>query len=149
MIRKALVLEVREEEALVCPADGSECDTCEAKHACLSLSGGKNRSSEFWINNSIGAAPGDLVELELKSSASLTIIVSTFLVPVFLLFAGYLTMINGNDSQRALGAGAGLFAGIVAALVINRRLGAKKDYNMQMTKVLKNADSNMEGYNHD
>lgn len=159
MIRKGLVREIRGDEALVCPADGSECDTCEARHACLSLSGGTGANKDFWVHNDVGAAPGDLVELELKSSASLTIIASTFLVPVFLLFTGYLLMMNGSDSQRALGAAAGLLAGIVGALVINKRLGARKGYNMQMTRVLEEAGSNsivstdtgsdMEGYTHD
>jgi positive regulator of sigma E activity len=141
MTKNGLVREVKEGEALICPADGNECDTCEARHACLSLSGGTGADADFWVQNDVGAAPGDLVELELKSSASLTIIASTFLVPVFLLFTGYLLMMNGTDSQRALGAAAGLLAGIVAALVINKRLGAKKGYNMQMTIVLEKAYS--------
>ena len=141
MIRKGIVREIKGDEALVCPADGSECDTCEARHACLSLSGGTGADTDFWMQNDVEAAPGDLVELELKSSASLTIIASTFLVPVFLLFTGYSLMMNGSDSQRALGAVAGLLAGIVAALMINKRLGTKKGYNMQMTRVLEKADS--------
>ncbi len=145
MIRNGLVREVRGEEALICPTDGSECNSCEAKHACLSLSGGKERNTDFWIPNDLGASRGDLVELELRSSASLTIIASTFLLPVFLLFAGYLFMMNGTDLQRALGAGVGLVAGIVSAIVINKRLGTKKGYNMQMTKILEKADSDTAG----
>ena len=145
MIRNGLVREVRGEEALICPTDGSECNSCEAKHACLSLSGGKERNTDFWMPNDKGASRGDLVELELRSSASLTIIASTFLLPVFLLFAGYLFMMNGTDLQRALGAGVGLVAGIVSAIVINKRLGTKKGYNMQMTKILKKAYSDTDG----
>lgn len=145
MTRTGLVREVRGDQALICPADDNECDSCEARHACLSLSGGADRNADFWMQNDIGASPGDLVELELKSSSSLTIIASTFLLPVFLLFAGYLLMMNGPDSQRALGAGAGLVAGIAAAIVINKRLGAGKDYNMQMTKILKRAESDPAG----
>ncbi len=145
MIRNGLVREVRGEEALICPTDGSECNSCEARHACLSLSGGKERNTDFWMPNDLGASPGDLVELELRSSASLTIIASTFLLPVFLLFAGYLFMMNGTDLQRALGAGVGLVAGIVSAIVINKRLGTKKGYNMQMTEILKKACSDTDG----
>ena len=97
------------------------------------------------MSNDIGASPGDLVELELRSSASLTIIASTFLLPVFLLFAGYLFMMNGTDLQRALGAGAGLVAGIVSAIVINKRLGSKKGYNMQMMRILERAETDTTG----
>ncbi len=145
MTRKGLVREVKGDEALICPTDGNECDSCEAKHACLSLSGGKERNTDFWMPNDLGASPGDLVELELRSSASLTIIASTFLLPVFLLFAGYLFMMDGTDLHRALGAGAGLLAGIVSAIVINKRLGAKKGYNMQMTKILERAETDTAG----
>jgi len=145
MTRQGIVREVRGEEALICPTDGSECDSCEAKHACLSLSGGTERNTDFWMSNDKGASRGDLVELELRSSASLTIIASTFLLPVFLLFAGYLFMMNGTDLQRALGAGVGLVAGIVSAIVINKRLGTKKGYNMQMTRILEKADNDTAG----
>jgi positive regulator of sigma E activity len=145
MTRKGLVREVRGDEALICPTDGSDCNSCEARHACLSLSGGSDRNTDFWMPNDLGASPGDLVELELRSSASLTIIASTFLLPVFLLFAGYLFMMNGTDLQRALGAGVGLIVGIVSAVVINKRLGTKKGYNMQMMKILEKADSDTTG----
>lgn len=145
MTRKGLVREVRGDEALICPVDAGECDSCEARHACLSLSGGKGRNTEFWIPNDIDASPGDLVELELRTSASLIIIASTFLLPVFLLFAGYLIMMNGTDAQRALGAGAGLVVGIAAAVVNNKRLGARKSYNMQMTKILERAPGDTAG----
>jgi len=144
MKRTGLVREIKGDEALICPADGGECGTCEARHACITLSGGKEEDNDFWVQNSAGAAPGDLIELELKSSASITIILSTFLIPVFMLFAGYLFMMNGTDSMRALGAGIGLIAGIAAALLINKRLGFKKAYNMQMTKIIEKADNGLE-----
>ena len=141
MTRNGIVREIRGDEALICPADGSVCETCEARQTCLTLPGGKDGDTDFWIRNNIGAAAGDLVELELKPSASLTIIASTFLVPVFSLFAGYLLMMNGSDSHRAIGAGAGLLVGIVISIVINKRLGAGQGYNMQMIKVLESADN--------
>ena len=145
MTRKGLVREVKGDEALICPTDGNECNSCEARHACFTLSGGSDRKTDFWMPNDIGASPGDLVELELRSSASLTIIASTFLLPVFLLFAGYLFMMNGTDLERAVGACAGLVAGIVAAIVINKRLGTKKGYNMQMMKILERAETDTAG----
>ncbi len=145
MTRKGFVRDVRGDEALICPVDANECDSCEARHACHSLSGGKGRNADFWMPNDIEASPGDLVELELRASASLIIIASTFLLPVFLLFAGYLFMMDGTDAQRALGAGAGLVVGIVAAVVNNKRLGSRKGYNMQMTRILESARSDTAG----
>lgn len=140
MTRKALVREVRDGLALVCPVDSSECDSCEAKHACLSLSGKKREEHSFWLSNEAGASEGDIVRLELKPSASLAIITVTFLVPVLLLFAGYMLMAEGTDTQRALGAGAGLLLGVIIALVVNRRMGTRSGFSMQIVRILERAD---------
>jgi positive regulator of sigma E activity len=136
MNRNAIVKEVEDSMALVCPVDCGECDTCQAKHACFSLSGKKREEKAFWLENSIGAVPGDIVRIELSPSASLSIITVTFLGPVLLLFAGYLLMMSGSDAERALGAGAGLCLGIVIALVVNRKLDSRKNFNMQIVKIL-------------
>lgn len=140
MTREAIVREVRDGQALVCPMDTSECSACEARHACMTLSGGKREERSIWVANEAGAAPGDKVRLELKAAASLAIIAATFLVPVVMLFAGYLLMMGGPDADRAAGAGGGLLLGIIAAAVINRRMSAGRNYNMQIVKVLERAD---------
>ncbi|MFO8183593.1 MAG: SoxR reducing system RseC family protein [Candidatus Aegiribacteria sp.] len=140
MTREAIVREVRDGQALVCPVDTSECSACEARHACMTLSGGKREERSIWVANEVGAAPGDKVRLELKSAASLAIIAATFLIPVLLLFAGYLLMMGGPDADRAAGAGGGLLLGIIAAVIVNRRLGASRNYNMQIVKILERAD---------
>lgn len=140
MTREAIVLESHDGEALVCPVDSGECDTCEARHACLSLSGRRREERSFRAADPVGVSPGDRVRLELKSSASLTIITVTFMVPVLLLFAGYLAMSGGGDSARALGAGAGLLLGIALALLVNRRLGARRGFSMVIVRILERAD---------
>jgi positive regulator of sigma E activity len=141
MITEALVKEVRDGKALVCPMDSGECDSCEARHACLTLSGGKSRDGiSFWTENEAEASAGDIVSLELKPAASLTIITVTFLVPVLLLFTGYLFMSGGTDAQRAAGATAGLILGIVVAIVVNRRMGTHKNFNMRIVRILEKAD---------
>ncbi|MBD3277310.1 MAG: hypothetical protein GF388_03335 [Candidatus Aegiribacteria sp.] len=138
MTREGIVCEVKGRRAFIAPSDSSECDSCEAKHACHALSGGKEEDSGYWVINEIGAAKGDRVKLELSPSASITIILSTFLVPVLLLFAGYLFMLNGSDTERAIGAGIGLAAGILLAMIINRRMRSKDSYNVRITRILKN-----------
>ncbi|MBN2585828.1 MAG: SoxR reducing system RseC family protein [Candidatus Fermentibacteraceae bacterium] len=141
MTREALVKEVRDGKALVCPVDTGECDSCEARNACHTLSGGKDRKvMSFWTENAAGASRGDIVSLELKPSASLTIITVTFLVPVLLLFAGYLFMSGGTDGERAAGSAAGLILGIVMAVVANRRMGAHKSFNMRIVSILEKAE---------
>lgn len=140
MKRNGIILEVRDDEALVSLSGAGECESCEARSACFSLSGGRSSNLESWMKNETGAHPGDLVELELAPAASLAMITSTFLLPVLLLTAGYFFMMNESDSVRAIGAGVGLIFGIVAAIVINRRLGSKKGFNMSMTRILEKAD---------
>ncbi len=140
MKRNGIILEVRDDEVLVSLSGAGECDGCEARSACFSLSGGKSSNTESWMKNEVDAQPGDFVELELAPAASLAMITSTFLLPVLLLTAGYFFMMNETDSVRAMGAGIGLLVGIVAAVVINRRLGSKKGFNMRMIRILEKAD---------
>ncbi len=142
-----VVLKVRDDEALVSQTGTNECEGCEARGSCFSLSGGKSSKTEGWIKNEKEAQPGDLVELELAPAASLAIISSTFLLPVLLLTAGYFFMMNESDSVRAIGAGIGLFAGIIAAVVINRRLRSKKNFNIRMTRILEKTDCPSSGNN--
>ena len=140
MTREGLVLEIRGSEALVCPSDTSDCDICEAKHACMVMSGGRKRDNSFWVSNTVGAEKGDRVRLELKASSSITIILTTFMVPVLLLFAGYLFMLNGTDGERAIGAGVGLLAGIAVAVAVNGRLSSKRNFSLQIVRILNKAD---------
>ncbi|OPL19447.1 MAG: hypothetical protein AVO35_10540 [Candidatus Aegiribacteria sp. MLS_C] len=140
MTREAVVLESSEGIALVRPVDGGECDTCEARHACLSLSGGGREERSFLAADPFGVSPGDRVRLELKSSASLTMIAVTFILPVLLLFAGYLAMSGGGDATRALGAGSGLMLGIALALLVNRRLCRSSGFSMVVVRILEKAD---------
>ena len=140
MKRNGIILKVRDDEALVSMSGAGECEGCEARSACFSLSNRKSSNPESWMRNEADAQPGDLVELELAPAASLTMITSTFLLPVLLLTAGYFFMMNESDSIRAIGAGVGLLIGIVAAVVINRGLGSKKGFNMRMIRILEKVD---------
>lgn len=140
MTREAFVKKTDSGQALVCPADTSECNSCEAKHACMVISGGKKRDLSFWVSNTAGAKEGDRVKLELKASASITIILTTFMVPILLLFAGYLFMLNGSDGERAIGAGAGLLAGIAIAILANRKLSSRRNFSLHIVRILQRAD---------
>jgi positive regulator of sigma E activity len=140
MTREGIVKEISDGRALVCTIDTGQCNTCEAKHACMSLSGGGHGEQSFWLENQIGATPGDRVRMELRSFASLTIIVSTFLVPVLMLLAGYLLAVDRGDGARAVSAGIGLLAGVIIALIVNRKMVARKSFNMQIVRILERAD---------
>ena len=140
MTREGIVCEVKGGKAFVAPSDSSECDSCEARHACHALSGGSKEDPGYWVINEIGAVKGDRVRVELSPTASITIILSTFLLPVLLLFSGYLFMLNGSDWERAAGAGAGLAAGIVLAMLVNKRMRSKDSYNVRITRILEKTE---------
>lgn len=63
-------------------ADGSTCSIC-------TLLGGKNRT-ETKAKNTVGAAVGDVVEVESRSARMLGYAALVFLVPLLAAFAGYL-----------------------------------------------------------
>lgn len=142
MTREGIVCEVKGRKAFVAPSESSECDSCEARHACHVLSGSRKQDPGYWVINEIGAAKGDRVRVELSPTASITIILSTFLMPVLLLFTGYLFMSNGSDAQRAAGAGVGLATGIALAMIVNKRMRSKDSYNVRITRIMeKKGDS--------
>lgn len=144
MKRTGTVIRVEDGMALVSCGGSEACATCQAKHACQFLSGGGDQKAESWMKNSAGAFPGDTVELELSPRASLTIIASTFLLPVLLLAAGYLFMMNQSDTGRAAGAGVGLLVGILISIHINRRLGSRDEFAMKMCGIPVGSDQRQE-----
>ncbi len=137
MNRRALVLKVEKGRAYVSPVDVSDCEGCEAGNACRSFSGKNRKPRPFWVLDDIGVSEGDVVDVELKPSVSLTIISVTFLVPVLMLFAGYLFTLGGSTLEVASGSGIGLLAGILFSVLVNRRLAYGKGFGMRVTNVVK------------
>ncbi len=134
MTRSGKVLERRGDEVLVTLTGGEECSGCGARHSCHAITGGKPRERRTWMQNTVDASPGDLVELELAPSTSLTIISTTFLLPVLALAVGYMVT-TGTDLSRALGAGIGLVVGILLAVLFNRRMLSRgRDYGLKIVR---------------
>jgi len=88
------------------------------------------------VGNRADARPGDLVEVELKTSSTIWVIAVTFLLPVAMLFAGYLVGAPGGAGSAALGALAGLVAGGILALGANRALCRRSSFRMEVVRVL-------------
>ncbi len=135
MKRTGNVVEVRNGDAVVSLCGGEGCNTCKSKNSCFALAGGKTSEAKVVVSNDMRAKTGDLVELEMAPSVSMTLIVTTFLVPVITLGLGYFFIMQGTDTARAAGAGIGLCVGIVISIIVNRHLASKKKYNFRITAI--------------
>ena len=136
MRHNGVVRQLRAGEALVEIAGGETCSGCSQRHACFSLSGGDVRTRKAWVENRAGARRGDLVEVELSTSSTISAILVTFLLPVAMIFVGYLIGAPGGTGPAALGALAGLAAGALSALGLNRALGRRSSFRMSVVRVL-------------
>ncbi|MBC8428880.1 MAG: SoxR reducing system RseC family protein [FCB group bacterium] len=137
MKRTGNVVEIRNGDAVVILCGGEGCNSCKSKNSCFALAGGKTRETQVIVSNELGAKTGDLVELEMAPSVSMTLIITTFLVPVIMLAIGYSVMMDGSDMARAAGAGIGLCIGIIISIVVNKRLTSKRKCNFRMTTINK------------
>ena len=136
MRHSGVVREERPGEVLVEYSGGESCAGCSQRHACFSLTGGDVKTRKAWLGNRVDARPGDLVEVELKTSSTICVIAVTFLLPVAMLFAGYLVGAPGGAGSAALGALAGLVAGGLLALGVNRALCRRSSFQMEVVRVL-------------
>ncbi len=135
MLHTGMVREVREGMAAVA-VDGSGCGTCSARGACFSLSGKAPGERILVARNDAGAGVGDTVEVEFRLQASMTAICATFLVPVALMGAGYVTAMPRGTSMAALGAGIGLAAGLALAWAVNRMLCRRPGFGLSVKRVI-------------
>ena len=105
----AMVVHVRES---ACSGDCHKCSGCGAAKETILLK----------ASNPIGARRGDLVKLESETGPVLKAAAVLYMLPMVLFFAGYAL----GDALWGLGAltgGIGFAAGIVLAVVYDRKIG--------------------------
>lgn len=112
-------------------------------HDCASCSGCGPESVAAVTavaDNSLGARPGDTVQVESESRQVLSIAFVLYLVPLVLLFAAYFIASGplklGEGISLSLGL-TGLAAGIAINVLIDRRLKREKSVQFRITEVLK------------
>jgi len=132
MTRNGIVVALEGDTATVSLTGSAGCGSCEARHACFSLSPGSGKEVTCRVANATGVSVGDVVVLELAPAASLKAILATFLLPVLTLVAGYLLTSGGGDARGAAGAGAGLLVGIALAVLVNRRLTGRGETSLRI-----------------
>lgn len=135
MIHTGVVRELRGSSAMVA-VDTSQCGSCSTRSTCYGLSGKPPEERLLPASNTVSASVGDRVEVEFKTTASMTAIFVTFLLPVLTLGAGYLLLRNEGAFPGVAGAVGGLFCGLGLAWVINRRLCSGSAFGLSVVSVL-------------
>lgn len=136
MRHNGVIRQLQGNRALVELSGGESCSGCSQRHACFSLTGGEVKTRKAWVENRVGADVGDLVEVELKTSATISTIAVTFLLPVIMLFAGYLVGAPSGTAGAAVGAMAGLLVGGLLAVGLNRALCKRSSFQMEVLRIL-------------
>jgi positive regulator of sigma E activity len=136
MIQRGVVQELAGGSATVAVGGGEGCGVCASRGSCMTISGKRPENKVITVVNASGARVGDAVELELPVSITMIIIAITFLLPVFLLLAGYGVMMQGGSTDGAVGAVSGLIMGMFIAVIANRTLSKRSSYKMRMTRIL-------------
>ncbi len=103
-------------------ACAGDCGSCAG---CSFAQGGQMLLTT--AQDSLGAAPGDLVKVQSSTAQVLGAAVMLFLVPVFLFLAGYLagSAAGWQNGASLLLGGAGFLAGLAGAVLLDR-LGRRR-----------------------
>ena len=112
-------------------------------HSCESCGGCRLESAArvtAMADNTLGARPGDVVQVESESRRVLGMAVALYLVPFLLLFAGYLVATGPLGLGESAGFAVGLacmLAGFAANFWIDRRVRAARPVQFRIVEVLK------------
>jgi sigma-E factor negative regulatory protein RseC len=101
------------------PASG--CSSCGSRGSCA---GGK--SQMIWLDAAPGVAAGDTVNFALNEGTFRSAALLGYLLPAVTTLAGAAVAADGGDVASALGAAAGLVAGLVFVRILGRRLTRKE-----------------------
>ena len=142
--QNGLVTGIDDGKVTVSLAGGAECSSCSSRNSCFSFTGSRMRRIEATLDNTVNASVGDLVEVELRPLATMTIIAVTFLLPVAALLIGYVIGAPAGAVEGAAGAGIGLAIGITAALLICRKLTSRRGFDLEITRIVDCPDCHRE-----
>lgn len=133
--------------ALVQVRRAEACHACTARGACQSL-GGKTQDINLVVENTLGAEPGDDVELCLTEGSVIRASAVLYLLPATSLvlgcWAGWATAGRlglGADPATFLGAGLGLAMGFLAAKLCAAKMSRSPKYLPELTAVLRRHDA--------
>ena len=113
-------------------AEGGDCSVCTLM--------GSNRSLQTRAKNSIGAAVGDQVYIESRTSRVLWYSLLVFLLPILVMLSawGLASLFTQNEILRVLGGAVG-FVGTYLGLMIYSRRVEKERCDVEITELISRA----------
>ena len=131
--RRDAIVRIRRAEA---------CHACEIRSACVNL-GGQTRDLYLRVPNTLGALPGDHVELAFAEASVVKASIVIYLIPALAMIGGALggaTMAEGQrwatDLVAPSGAALGLALGLGITRSAGRWMGRRADYRPRMSAVV-------------
>lgn len=115
-LERAIVLELKEDQALIRTQRKSACQSCQLESSCgqgLMTKLGSERSMEFWLKNTLSANAGQSVSVYLPDEGLLAASVLMFIVPLLSMLgvAGLVFWQTSNELITIAGGLLGLFLG--------------------------------------
>ncbi|GAV19575.1 sigma-E factor negative regulatory protein RseC [Mariprofundus micogutta] len=147
MEQQVEVIAVEGNQALVRGQRASACGGCAGKTSCSTMGSWIERAIELKVNNSVSAAVGDQVLLEVPDSLLLKVSFKLYALPMLaFVFVGLamrsFALQQGLPHAELLAAVAGLAAVIVTfAWQMVSPLGKKTSLDIRMVKVIRQAES--------
>ena len=135
----ALVVEVRDQQALLQTQRKSACQSCSVKSGCGTSTLSKvvgNRSSQFVVDNTLGVQAGDQVVVAIEESALVQGSLLIYLLPlVLMLLAGILAeFLFSNESITILFSIIGLVLSMIVVRYILSLSHLKKTIHPQLLR---------------
>lgn len=119
-VERALVLDVKEQRALIQTQRRSACQSCQLENSCgqgLISKMSSERSMELWLDNVLDAQVGQTVTISIPDEGLLQASVLMFVIPLLLMVlgAGAAMLLMGSDLAAIIGGAAGLLLGFYIA----------------------------------
>lgn len=124
------------------------CNTCESKGACQTL-GGKAKDIVIKVENTVGAAAGDRVVLELAEVSVIQASAAVYLIPAVGLTGGAvlgaemgLGFLSKGDGATLVGAVLGLLVGFGLSHLIARRIASNPELTPRLLEITSTTEPN-------
>ncbi|MCH2159895.1 MAG: SoxR reducing system RseC family protein [Oleiphilaceae bacterium] len=111
---RGIVLELRDQRALIQTQRRSSCQSCQLENSCgqgLISKLGSEKSMEFWVDNSLDAQVGQTVTIDVPDEGLLYASVLMFLVPLIIMLASAGLALATTENELF-----SIFAGVIGLL---------------------------------
>ena len=137
-IEEGIVLKIHNGKAVIQMENCSECQTCGAKHACISLSNESARQIEIPVTKEMNQInEGDKIRLSFKPQSRIFSAFLVFILPILVLIASYFIgmKIFGTEGKAILSGFCGLLVTFVLIRLIDKLLVKENSFMPTIQKI--------------